>query len=100
MCRLLGGGVEANPRLIGKGCHLLGPHHRREGANQAWQALGRHDRDAVHHDLASGDLGAVDGQDRHHRHARVGQDHGGLVGLERDGLQGRGEGVAAMPQPP
>jgi hypothetical protein len=32
MCRLLGGGVEANPRLIGKGCHLLGPQHRREGA--------------------------------------------------------------------
>jgi hypothetical protein len=25
MCRLLGGGVEANPRLIGKGCHPLGP---------------------------------------------------------------------------
>jgi hypothetical protein len=54
MCRVLGGGVEANPRLIGKGRHLLGPHHRREGAKQAWQALGRHDRDTVHHDLAPG----------------------------------------------
>jgi hypothetical protein len=51
-------------------------------------------------DLAPGDLGAVDGHDRHHRHARVGQDYGGLVGLERDGLQGRGEAVAAMPQSP
>jgi hypothetical protein len=100
MCRLLGGGVEANPRLIGKGCHLLGPHHRREGANQAWQALRRHDRDAVHHDLASGDLGAVDGHDWHHGHARVGQDLGGLVGLEPHRAQGGGEGGAAMPQPP
>jgi hypothetical protein len=31
---------------------------------------------------------------------RVGQDHGGLVGLERHRSQGRGERVAAMPQPP
>ena len=30
----------------------------------------------------------------------VRQDQGGPVGHERDGLQGRGEWVAAMPQPP
>jgi hypothetical protein len=45
------------------------------------------------------DLGAVDGHDRYH-HVGVGQDQGGLVGLEQDGLQARGEGVSAMPQPP
>ena len=33
-------------------------------------------------------------------HARVGQDLGGLVGLERHRAQSGGEGVAAMPQPP
>ena len=42
----------------------------------------------------------MDGHDRHHRHARVGQDLGGLVGLELYGAQSGGEGVAAMPQPP
>ena len=42
----------------------------------------------------------MDGHDRYHGDARVGQDHGGLVGLERHRLQGRGERVAAMPQPP
>jgi hypothetical protein len=43
----------------------------------------------------------MDRHDRHHHHyPRVGQDLGGLVGLERYGMQGRGEWVAAMPQPP
>jgi len=39
----------------------------------------------------------VDGHDRDHGHVGVGQ---GLVGLERDGPQGGGEGGAAVPQPP
>jgi hypothetical protein len=61
---------------------------------------GRHHRHAVHDHLAPWHLGAVAGHDRHYRHTRVGQDLGGLVGLERHRLQGVGEGVAAMPQPP
>jgi hypothetical protein len=51
----------------------------------------------VHNDLAPGDLGAVDGHDWHHDHVGVGQDQGGLGGLERHGPHGGGEGVAAMP---
>ena len=35
--------------------------------------------------------GTVDGDDRQHCHAQVGQDLDGLVRLERHGLQGRGE---------
>jgi hypothetical protein len=42
----------------------------------------------------------VDGRDWYYGHARVGQDPGGLVGLERHRGQGGGERVAAMPQPP
>jgi hypothetical protein len=80
--RRLGGGVEADPGLVGQVGDSLGPQHRREGAKHAWQAPGRHDRHPVRDDLAPGDLGAVDGHDRHHRHAWVGQDLGGLVGLE------------------
>ena len=42
----------------------------------------------------------MDGQGRDHDHVGVGQDLGGLVGLERHRPHGRGERVAAMPQPP
>ena len=42
----------------------------------------------------------MDGHNRQHGHAWVGQDLGGLVGLERHRAQGGGEGVAAMPEPP
>jgi hypothetical protein len=45
-------------------------------------APGRHHRHPVGDHLAPGDLGAVDGHDRYHGHARVGQDLGGLVGFE------------------
>jgi hypothetical protein len=38
----------------------------------------------------------MDGHDRHHRHARVGQDLGGLVRLVVNRAQGGGERVAAM----
>jgi hypothetical protein len=38
---------------------------------------------SVHDHLAPGDLSAVDGHDRQHGQARVRQDLGGLVGLER-----------------
>jgi hypothetical protein len=41
----------------------------------------------------------MDGHNRHH-HIGVNQDQGGPVGLERHRPQGRGEGVAAMPEPP
>jgi hypothetical protein len=50
--------------------------------------------------LAPWHLGAVHGHDRHHGHARVGQDLGGLVGFEVRRPEGGGEGVAAMAQPP
>jgi hypothetical protein len=42
----------------------------------------------------------VDGHDRQHHHAWVGQHLGGLVGLERHRAEGEGQWVAAMPQPP
>jgi hypothetical protein len=51
----------------------------------------------IHDDLAPGDRDAVDGHDRQHGHAWIGQDLSGLIGLERHRLQGRGEGVAAVP---
>jgi hypothetical protein len=92
--------VEADPGLVGQVGDPLGPEHRRELAKHAWQTPGRHHRDTLPDDLAPGDLGTVHGHDRHHGHARVGQDHGGLVGLERHRLQGWGQGVAAVPQPP
>jgi hypothetical protein len=38
----------------------------------------------------------MDSHDRHHRHTRVGQNPGGLIGLERHRPQDRGEGVAAI----
>jgi hypothetical protein len=78
----LGGGVEADPGLGGQGGDPFGPQHRREGAEHARQAPGRYHWDTLHDHLAPGNLGAVDGHDRHHRQARVGQDLGGLVGFE------------------
>jgi hypothetical protein len=74
--------VEADPGLVGQSGDPLGPQHQREGTKHAGQAPGCHDRYPVGHHLAPGDLGAVDGHDRHHGHARVGQDPGGLVGFE------------------
>ena len=91
--------MEADPGLVGQAGDPLGPEHCRQAAQHAWQAPGRHHWHALSDDLAPGDLGAVDGHDRHH-HLRVGQDLGGLVGLERQCLQGRGQWVAAMSQPP
>ena len=83
----LGGGVEANPGLGGQVDDPFGPQHCRESAKHAWQAPGRQDRHAVDDGLTPGDLGAVDGHNRHH-HLGVGQDPGGLVGLELYGAQG------------
>ena len=74
--------MEAHPGLVGQGGDSLGPQHRRELAKHARQTPGRHDRYTVHEDLAPGDLGAVDGHDRHHD-LGVGQDLGGSIGLER-----------------
>jgi hypothetical protein len=48
--------------------------------------------------LPLGDLGAVDGHDRHH-HLRVGQNLGGAVSLEGHGAKGGGEGISAVPEP-
>jgi hypothetical protein len=42
----------------------------------------------------------VDSHNRHHRHARIGQDLGDPVSLERQRAQGGGEGIAAVPQHP
>jgi hypothetical protein len=100
VCRLSSGSAEADSGLVRHGGDLLGPQGRRELAKHAWQAPGRHDRHTLHDHPAPWDAGAMDGHDRHHHHARVGQDLGGLVGLERHRPQGRGEGVAAMPEPP
>jgi hypothetical protein len=94
------GGVEADPGLVSQAGDALGPEHRREGAKHARQVLSRDHRHTVHDDLALGYLGTMDGHDGHHRHAGVGQDLGGLVGLERHRRERRGERVAAMPQPP
>jgi hypothetical protein len=76
--------VESDPGLAGQVGDPLGSQQRRELPKHAWQAPGRHDWHTLHDDLAPGDLGAMDRHDRHHRHARVGQDLGGLVGLEAD----------------
>jgi Single-strand binding protein family len=75
------GGVEADPGLVSKTGDPLGPQHSWEAAKHAWQTPGRNHWNTLHDDLAPGDLGAVDGQDRKHYHAGVGQDLGGLVGL-------------------
>jgi hypothetical protein len=77
----LGGGVEANPGPVGQVGDPFGPQHPREGAKHAWQTPGRHDGHALGDHLAPGDLGTVDGHDRHHD-LGVGQDLGGSVGLE------------------
>ena len=53
--------MEADPGLVGQSGDPLWTQHRRELAKHAWQAPSRHDRHTVHHDLAPGDLGAVDG---------------------------------------
>jgi hypothetical protein len=58
------GGVEADPGLVGQAGHPLGPQHRRELAQHAWQPPGRHDRHPVGDHLAPGDLGIMDGQAR------------------------------------
>ena len=76
--------MKADAGLVGQSGDPLGRQHHRELAKHAWQTPGRHDRDTVHYHLAPWHLGTVDGHDRHHRHARVGQDLGGLVGLKRD----------------
>jgi hypothetical protein len=93
-------GVEADPRLVSKDATRSGP-----STAGSWRSmLGRRQADTTATPstttLPQGDLGTVDGNDRHHCHARVGQDLSGLVGLERYCMQGRGEGVAVMPQPP
>ena len=92
--------MEADPRLVGQSGDPLGPKHRWKATKHTWQPPGCHHRHPVPDHLAPGNLGAVDGHDRHHHHARVGQDPGGLVSLERHRPQGRGEGVAAVPEPP
>jgi hypothetical protein len=92
--------MKAEPGLIGQAGDPLGPQYRRELAQHAWQAPGRHHRHTIHDDLAPGDLGAMDRHHRHHHHVGVGQDLGGLVGLERHSAQCGGEGIAAMPEPP
>jgi hypothetical protein len=50
--------------------------------------------------LPQGTWGAMDGHDRQHHHAWVGQHLGGLVGLDRHRTQGGGEGAAAVPELP
>ena len=95
-----GRSVEAAPGLVGQVGDPLGPQHRRELAKHAWETLRRYHRHTIHEHLAPGHLGAVNGHDRPHHDVGVGQDLGGSVGLEVDGPHGRGEGVAAMPQPP
>jgi hypothetical protein len=95
--------MEADPGLIGQGGHLLGPQHRRELAKHGRQTPGRHDRHALCNYVAPGDLGTVNGHDRHHHHHHhvgIGQDLGSLIRLGRHRMQCGGEGMAAMPQPP
>ena len=70
------------------------------GHQHAGQAPGRQDPHAADHDLAAGDLGAVNRHDRQNHHPWIGQHLGGLVGLERHRSQWGGKGMAAMPQPP
>jgi hypothetical protein len=84
---------------VGQGGDPFGPQDHREGAKHAGEPPGRHDGYALGDDLAPGDLGAVDGHDRHHD-LGVGEDLGGSVGLKGHRPQDGGEGVAAMPQLP
>ena len=94
--------METDPRLVGQSGDPLGPQHLWKGTQHAWQTPGRHDRHTVHHDLAPGDLSAMDGHDRHHHHHHVwvSQDESGLVGLKVHYAQRGSERIAAMPQPP
>jgi len=57
--------------LVGQPGDPLGTQHRREPAQHAWQALGRHHGHAMCDHLAPGDLGAVNGHDRHHHRRRT-----------------------------
>jgi hypothetical protein len=50
-------GMEANPSLIGKVGDPFGPQNRRELAEHAGQAPGRHHRHPLHNDLAPGGPG-------------------------------------------
>ena len=84
--------MKADTGLVGQDDDPFGAQHRRELTKHVWQALGWHDRHPIDDDLSPWDLGAVDGHDRQHDHARVGQDLGGPVGLEPHGTQGGGEG--------
>ena len=83
--------MEADSGPVGHGGDPFGPEHHRELAKHAWQTPGRYDRHPVDDDLAPGDLGAVDGHDRHY-HLRVGQDLGSSIGLEVHGTQGGARG--------
>ena len=85
--------VETDPGLVGQVGDALGPEHRRELAKHAWQPPGRHHRDTVHDHLAPGDLGAVDGHDRHHHHVGVGQNLDGLISFELHRLEYGGKRV-------
>jgi hypothetical protein len=99
VCWLSSGSAEADSGLVSNGGDPLRPQHRWKSTKHAGQAPGRHHRHALTDDLAPGNLGAVDGHDRQHHHAWVGQRLGGLVGLQRHRPQGGGERVAAVPQP-
>jgi hypothetical protein len=90
--------VEADPGLVGQEGDPLGPYHRRELTEHAWQAPGRDDRHTVHDYLAPGHLGAMDRHHRHQHHVRVGQHPSGLVSLERHRPHCGGKGEAAVPQ--
>jgi len=92
--------MKAEPGLIGQAGDSLGPQHRREGAKHAWQAPGWHHRHPAGDHLAPGDLSAVDGHDRHHRHARVGQDLGRLVASNETAHQDRGRRPTSVPAQP
>jgi hypothetical protein len=88
------GGVETDPGLVGQTSDLVGPSTA--GSSRSMPGRRRADTTGTppNDDFASGDLGAMDRHDRHHDHALVGQDLGGLVGLERHHPQGQGQGVA------
>jgi hypothetical protein len=78
------GSAKADSSLVGHGGDPFGPQHPREGAKHAWQPPGRHNGHALGDHLAPGNLGAVDGHDRHND-LGVGQDLGGSVGLKLHG---------------
>jgi hypothetical protein len=67
------GGVEADPGLVGQDGDPLGSQHRRELAEHAWQAPGRHHRHTLDDNLAPGHLGTMDGHNRHHHHVGAGR---------------------------